>query len=1411
MTSYWKPPPSIHHTNDNNGGNDGDNDKGNDKVSAHSNVYKALESLYHENGTEEIETQRQEYYQRGGERLTDGYNETLQMISPIANSNVNAQTVPFSLSTSSMTHQKLHLNSNDILPSVTFDSQEFDNHHHHYVNDDGNDGDNIHISQNERMEFNGYEYNHNDNDDNNDDDDESSTAFSLLDIDEYATTTHTHHTGGTNNIHAYDYTCTHQDGPVPQVGTTRSRSSSPNINNNNNNNNNIINNKNKENGIESIMSPSMFFQKGSFHAHGFDPVQRGGGGLIVEQHQQQQQQTRQYFPMSHTSSTTGQPIQSKPLPLQPYKMESNVLPLLPLEEQDELNKENIPPLAPASLHVKTTSASSAGASSTRSHEHVPSISLVQQLETEIKSLKSERNQLQVRLDLKHQQQQEQDQQDQQEQDNLQMSSPIPTSSTQAAAAAARPSHPSFLSPKSLERKYQVELESMRLVAEQVQQEADEKVQLAQQSCLELQSQLQTLHNGSGNDSAGGGNGKGGDKGGSKDQEQAIEMWQRGFMNLVQHLVDLEESNLYAQESTQMNQVVLSAMGQDKEHMLLSLSSSSSSSSEDVLKEYLTRLAQPRYETKNAGGLDRMDREPNSPIQVVSVATSTREFHPIPTIPTTTTRNLPSAMTVPITTTTVDQGTQTTSISSAAVSDQVLSSQLQLENASLKGSNQHMMEQVEKYRNEIKNLKEVTTRISSSNSTFSPTSFSGNHSNQGRRRRLDVDENHLVEDSSRFQEENVKLKKENEILMEGRRVVEEENLNVVQRCVALEGIAEEATQECEYLMTQFNSIQEEKKELEVELHRMRQDLDDYETNQHKKATVSQEDEEERRCNDQMRMDLSNLEQKYSQLSEQKSMLEIELEHYLKHKNMSESDAQEARNESKSLKEQLHRVEKDCAEMKRGNKADDALKALSQQVQELQKTNTSLIEEVKCIEEKELKAIASKIEFEDELCRVKNINSLTRVKMDNFKSEVQELEGVNAILTKQVSTLTSEVDDLRIVNVSLSDCKSDLQIECSQLGDRHTELQMALKKKENQLSLIDRDLAKIKDDKDRIQELITGLEGEKKISIKNLEESESRCNDLTQQNDQLISKVDNIGHKLKEAMETISSVRKQKHDDDEKLALVKSEQNILEEKMRVLEEKNLILVAKKAEDVDSLCSTLMKKSENAIKDKEDFERKYECLESDIETLRERYKQTQLELDQISVNRDELKKINQKLDHDLKLVRSKYLELENTNDSLLTDIQRLRDEYNSHISQVSKSIQKAKRNSIDPSSTPTSELPFPPLQTPQALKGVTTSSIQMKSILRDAKSSLSANQFAPLPERKSFENSLTSESMYSNIEEQLKRVKDASVRASRTLNNLHTARGETVEDEEKDDISPSLAQTEAFVLDILDSCRKPRLSFK
>ena len=165
-----------------------------------------------------------------------------------------------------------------ILPSVTFDSHEFPN-------------DNVMLDK-ERNEYE--EATH-------EDDDESTTAFSLLDIDEYAT----------------------QEGVLPVSGEEPMMNSISNMQ------------FSSTMEMESNISPSMFFQKGSFHNHGFLQGENENQDFNMK-------------PLASESSAVATTTRTAVMPLQPHK-ETNVLASL-----NEENKENIPPYTHLKNHSSRT-------------------------------------------------------------------------------------------------------------------------------------------------------------------------------------------------------------------------------------------------------------------------------------------------------------------------------------------------------------------------------------------------------------------------------------------------------------------------------------------------------------------------------------------------------------------------------------------------------------------------------------------------------------------------------------------------------------------------------------------------------------------------------------------------------------------------------------------------------------------------------------------------------------------------------------------------------------------------------------------------------------------------------------------------------------------------------------------------
>jgi len=570
------------------------------------------------------------------------------------------------------------------------------------------------------------------------------------------------------------------------------------------------------------------------------------------------------------------------------------------------------------------------------------------------------------------------------------------------------------------RKYQVELDSMRLVAEQIQKESEEKIQVLQHEKNILSDEMERLQNQYIQMQQ---------RNNGEIKDACDDVWKKLVHRVLEQICLLEESGLRVDPSLRMDHVLRDAI--------------SGITHQEELDRYMERLANANngLGSRNESNGEN-DRNRNKNVLNSNIGNNT--FSSLPTNEKYTPRRSDSTGKC------VSVGVDTEDlmsmglfspgsfISRANNSTYVLQqaiSELQLENASLKGSNEHMKGQLHRYKQEVQTLRESLSKSASSASALA--------------------EKHRMHSSSvnqhMLEQQNADLLQEIRILNENQKVVEEENRRVVQRCVELEAVAEDATDECEELVARLAEMERELKEVRDERDNLLISHEDYEN-----ATTERENENQR-LRDEMSWKCQSLEDKCDRLSEAKSALDKEMEvmHTLKAKLDNELETIRKTLDDKNtlisaLESQLAQTQDRL--MKEEHKVMD----FSKEVKALKEEKEHLCEQQEGLRKKQY-GVA---DLEDECSRLRNLNGMIKAKIEITNSELSKVKTQNASLLQQVTSLRSECDAMRIENVALSDNKSDMEMEMRK-HEKEYEDQKAL------ISKVEKELGKVITIRDELQ--------------------------------------------------------------------------------------------------------------------------------------------------------------------------------------------------------------------------------------------------------------------------------------------------------------------------------------------------------
>ena len=524
-------------------------------------------------------------------------------------------------------------------------------------------------------------------------------------------------------------------------------------------------------------------------------------------------------------------------------------------------------------------------------------------------------------------------------------------------------------------KFQIELDSIRLAADQVQQEADERVKAIEAERDNLMNMLEEIernrnrltstHNGVSENS---------------EVNDVASVYEVYFFAVLEQLCLLGETSLQIDTNYTMDQIVKAALKN-------SSVDTQSPQLEHKIQRYLDRLK------KGCGTL-------NSTILNTAYVGGDHQHYA------TKHRSGNSNKTGDLM-----PGRQNLSF---LINEETWST-LKLENASLKGSNEHMKEQLERYKQQVNSSKapsasKARTGVQTTSSSFLPP------------------DPYFQENYKELKQSNFQLIQQIRTLDEGKRAVEEENAKVTHRCIMLEQIAADATRECERLS--HNSAH---KGDEIEsIRKERDDLLTLQTN-YKETNVEREKEHEH-FRIETKSELEKFQDKCNCLVESSNTLKRDLDLLTNVKVDLESKLKVAECLIADQQKQLTRLKSLSEETKQEQpKLVGDAKSFSQELQSLSEENNGLRQQIK--EFNKRNAVQDKSgNLHDECSRLRNLNGMIKSKIELIQTELDLAKKEKSVLIKKSSSLQEEIDLARAENVSLSDIKTDLQMQLTMLGEQ-----------------------------------------------------------------------------------------------------------------------------------------------------------------------------------------------------------------------------------------------------------------------------------------------------------------------------------------------------------------------------------------
>ena len=656
--------------------------------------------------------------------------------------------------------------------------------------------------------------------------------------------------------------------------------------------------------------------------------------------------------------------------------------------------------------------------------------------------------------------------------------------------------------KALERKYQVEIENMRHVTEQVKAEADEKISAYEIMDMKQKEELESAYE-------------------SKlKAEQNLHKWKTCFQSLVSSIYKLEKANCLSITCTNL---VVSSLGHDHVDLLRHIfpnghhipdwKEASSAFNEALKSPLITEESRQSNLLSSSTQTDLHDSEnPTNPTKQCSVGINTDK------------EDSPAKNNV-------------SQVSLLEAEKHI--SQMEREIANLQGSNSHLEEQIIWYQQRVKEMKLKSEALASPSKSFEQTNDSMQSPYLGSCTTKEV--NHMKMENARYQQEV-------EILKEARQVVEEENRKILNRCISLEQFAEEATKECEVLSKNFSELQQKSDML----------LKERDNDQEKIHNLMNENEALRKNEENLKDQLGSISDSYKilkneydtlvrikeendsilkSLGDEKSHLEARLDtckndlEILEHEktsalekvsnskitlgelkntidqlekklriaenkvNAANIDRESVSNQTLKLTEDITRLESKCEALELSNLT------LSNREKELENQCTSLRQQYISSKERNEMYESNVISMKAHLSEVNQHNMTNKEMLERTQSEKNEIS--KELLEKENRTMLLENE--------LAKCRAKTTMVEKELSIMRIELKTVIAEKlaeEEKLRILKNQLTQISASKDEVDKSMKGTTKDHELTKQKLESCQAKLYEANNRVKLLIQKKENI---------------------------------------------------------------------------------------------------------------------------------------------------------------------------------------------------------------------------------------------------------------------------------------------------------------
>jgi len=570
-----------------------------------------------------------------------------------------------------------------------------------------------------------------------------------------------------------------------------------------------------------------------------------------------------------------------------------------------------------------------------------------------------------------------------------------------------------------------------------------------------------------------------------EKENILKGWKGGFQSLLQQLFHWNELGfLCSTTDNKLNERILASIKNDHVPEIVQVE----------MKELLQSLSSIQHHQYQSVGIQTEEEDYNDIKKTTSIAVDTSDLSTL-----------------------VEK-----------VNKEKILSEVQLENASLRGTNEHLTDQMERYRKQIQALKEKESRISFSspstkmtNTTTAATTATTTSSTTPQLFKFqqdDMDEE-LSQISTKLYKELLRLKNSttpqqqynNELQYQEIQVLQDENQRVVKRCIELEHVAEEATKQCEQMGIDYEG------KASLFTNEREQFIKDYDNEKQEYQQTFRRNQEVLLRDTSKQIEIMKEEQKNILHTLQKKVDGLEEEKMERKKGM-------------DMKLKLLRDEYDGLVFE-SQKIKDESTGLVQQVQVLQNERgqlwnekhnyennyKTLEEKVAKEEQKSLVLMECKSNLEDECVRLKNRIVLMQTKMEEGESnQLLILREKYDTSTREASKLKNLLDSIKEENISLADGKTNAELECSRLKKEcetlHESLDSAIQDGIRSKEVIDILQQKEKDQLHSLELEKTNAEKIHREAKEKIDLIKIECNTLKASKESLQSEVNNLNEKI-----------------------------------------------------------------------------------------------------------------------------------------------------------------------------------------------------------------------------------------------------------------------------------------------------------